>query len=88
MSMLEAMAAGLPLVATDVGGLRDIVKRNGYLVGDYDEEALFSAMNQMRFLSADEYSAMQNESKKLVRQYSSDNMAERYLSIYRMLMER
>jgi len=42
--MLEAQAAGLPLVSTKVGGIRDIVQpgRNGYLVEveDYRELAL------------------------------------------------
>jgi glycosyltransferase involved in cell wall biosynthesis len=40
-ALLEAMAAGLPIVATSVGGVPEIVRdgRNGYLVADGDVSA-------------------------------------------------
>ncbi len=86
MSMLEAMGAGLPLVATDVGGLRDIVKGNGILVPDNDESALDDAMKLILNLSPYEYKKMSKTSRSIVDQYSSEKMAERYLAIYRELL--
>ena len=44
MTVLEAMSVGLPIVATSVGGLPDLVKKNGILVDAKDELALGKAM--------------------------------------------
>lgn len=46
-SMLEAMATGLPVVATTHGGIPEAVthERTGLLVPERDEEALFRAMS-------------------------------------------
>jgi len=48
-SMLEAMATGLPVVATTHGGIPEAVthERTGLLVPERDEEALFQAMCQI-----------------------------------------
>jgi glycosyltransferase involved in cell wall biosynthesis len=45
-ALLEAMAAGRPLIATDVPGCREVVRhgRNGFLVPPKDPEALAEAM--------------------------------------------
>jgi glycosyltransferase involved in cell wall biosynthesis len=48
MSVLEAMAAGLPIVATDVGGLRELVDEdNGLLVAPGDRRGLAEALARL-----------------------------------------
>ena len=51
LAMLEAMAAGLPLVATDVGGVRDVLGDNlhGRLVPPGDAIALTNALAELLF---------------------------------------
>jgi glycosyltransferase involved in cell wall biosynthesis len=49
LSLIEAMSAGLPVVASDVGGVREIVLPNetGYLVANGDEGALVTALRRL-----------------------------------------
>lgn len=86
LSVLEAMAAGLPIISTDVGGLRDVVKDNGILVPDDDEENLYNAMRTFLQMSGSEFDKMSAVSKKIVEEYSSDKMAERYSTVYQSIL--
>lgn len=86
MSMLEAMGAKLPLVATDVGGLKDIVKANGVLVPDNDDDALYKAMESVMLLPSEEYQSMCQKSGRIVENYSSNEMAKKYYEVYQSLV--
>jgi glycosyltransferase involved in cell wall biosynthesis len=48
-ALIEAMAAGLPVVATDVGGVAEVVDdgRNGYLVEEGDPSALATRLAKL-----------------------------------------
>lgn len=82
MSVLEAMAAGLPIVSTDVGGLKDVVQDNGILVPDNDEDALYRAMETVYNQPPEQTQAMSKASHRIVQSYSSETMARRYEQIY------
>lgn len=45
--MLEAFAARLPVVGTDVGGVADLVANRGMLIGPDDPEAAGTALNRL-----------------------------------------
>lgn len=80
-SALEAMASGLPIISTDVGGMRDLISGNGILVPKEDCHALSGAM--VRLAQDHELRlAMGQCSERLVQPYSDDTAAEHYLALY------
>jgi len=87
MVLLEAMAMGRPVVATDIGGVREIVvnAETGLLVKPEDPEALAEAV--LRLLEADaERATMGAAGKRRVEQhFGSDGMLAAYARLYRDL---
>jgi glycosyltransferase involved in cell wall biosynthesis len=81
LSVLEAMASGLPVIATDVGGLKELVQSNGILVADDDEDGLFAAMKKL--MTNDELCRlMGKKSLEMVKAYSASEMAAKYAELY------
>jgi glycosyltransferase involved in cell wall biosynthesis len=82
-SVLEAMAVGLPIVSTKAGGVVDVVENegNGFLVDIGDEDALASAMIRLveNKKLRDAFSA---RSELLSKRYSIETCAEKYLELY------
>ncbi|MCT0206662.1 HAD family hydrolase [Synechococcus sp. CS-1332] len=81
LTLLEAAASGLPLVATEVGGPVDIIGncRNGLLIDPLDEASITSALLQILEDQAlwSRFSA--NGLKNVARFYSWEAHAQRYL---------
>jgi L-malate glycosyltransferase len=83
MSMLEAMAAELPLVATDVGGLRSVILsgENGWLVPVGDHAALAARLLELASDPARRM-AMGAASARLVRErWDAEQMIDRYAEL-------
>lgn len=82
LSILEAMAAGLPIVSTDVGGVKDIVTNNGLLVERKNANAFADAIIRI---------AKDRELREMYAQSSSQNafefdspkIASRYVQLYK-----
>ena len=83
-SILEAMSAGLPVVATRVGGIPEIVEegRTGILVPDSDPVTLAAAMEQMA-VSAGLRETMGASSTRRAALFSADRTAEGTYRVYR-----
>ena len=86
LTTLEAMASSLPIIATDVGGMKDIVKDNGILIPDNDDNALLCAMKKLLECEDSEVELLEKSSRKIVQDYSSNEMAMKYGEIYSELL--
>lgn len=89
MVVLEAMSAGLPVLASEVGGIPDLVKNgvNGYLC---DPASAESIRNGLRKLLQDPSHAKQlgdNGKKQAVERYLPKAVAKRHLEIYREVVQ-
>jgi glycosyltransferase involved in cell wall biosynthesis len=91
MVLLEAGAAGLPIVATSVGGNREVVldQQGGYLVPPRDAEALGSAMVRLAELPEERRRTMGRRGREHIeRSYGLERVAERWEEIYRDVLAR
>ena len=86
--LLEALAAGLPIVANKVPGSKDVVQGgfNGMLVDPTDEEAFGTALQQI-LATRDVQYLMRAEALKAAQHYSWQVVGEQYHDVYRMLEE-
>jgi glycosyltransferase involved in cell wall biosynthesis len=90
MSILEAMAAGLPVIASNVGGIPEIVKdgENGILIPPQDQNSLANAI--CRVIDDPGFAAdLANRARITVEQnYSIQAITEAYTKIYISILKR
>lgn len=85
--LLDALAFGLPIVATRVGGIPDIVAdgRNGFLCAVDDIQALSEAILRI-FQNAELYAQISRFNQENAQQYLPGKMTQRYMEVYRELI--
>jgi glycosyltransferase involved in cell wall biosynthesis len=91
MVLLEAAAAGLPIVATAVGGNPEVVvdEESGFLVPPRDAEALGSAMLRLTGLPEARRRSMGDRGHDHIRtHYGLGRVAERWEEVYREVLGR
>ncbi len=84
--ILEALCAGLPIVATDVGGISEVIhSQNGIIVPSEDEKAFEVAILSM----LDSISTYNNNdiSKDAIAQYSYEAIGKKYQLAYQKILE-
>ncbi len=85
MVLLEAAASGLPIVTTDVGGNREVVRDgcNGFVVQPRDSQQLADAMRRMMDLPGEQRHAMGAAGRDLMeKEFSLRAVADRWEALY------
>jgi glycosyltransferase involved in cell wall biosynthesis len=82
-SLLEAMASGLAIIATDVGGTKELVdSRNGFVVKKEDSREIKGALERL-YNDRELLIRMGRESRKKAEGMSWESMAGEYVKLYR-----
>jgi hypothetical protein len=87
---VEAMAAGVPVVALDASGLREVVndRWNGRLLHRHSAAAFIAALRWFTTRSAPERQALSRHAKLTAAQWTIARWAQRALELYAMAIER
>jgi starch synthase (maltosyl-transferring) len=88
--VLEALAHGTPVVATDVGDISEIVRpgESGWVVPPGDAKSLSAAIAELLSLPASRRAEMGKAGSAFVLdKYSAERLAERTLSVYRRVLD-
>ncbi len=82
LSVLEAMAAGLPIIASKVGGLPDIVKQENGILFDVNDMEQFQHALLDALLRPELYERIGNSNVNYVKQFSMEECAAKYESLF------
>ena len=87
-SILEAMNAGLPIVAFSVGGIPDIVKdgKNGFLAEPDNIDSLVDAMRKS--ISLNDKNIIGKYNHEYIKQYSINNTMLKYINLFYELTQK
>jgi len=83
-TMLEALACGLPLLATDTGGTRELVtdNKNGFIIKMKDSNDLAEKIEKF-LLDKSLEEKMGKESRLLAEKLSWESVAKEYINLYK-----
>jgi glycosyltransferase involved in cell wall biosynthesis len=87
--IMEAQAAGKPVVATQVGGVAELVEdgASGFLVPPRDSHALSGAMQRLMMLTGEQREQMGSKGRDhVIAHYSVDAMANQWMALYQELL--
>jgi glycosyltransferase involved in cell wall biosynthesis len=89
LALLEAMAARLPIIATDVGGIPEVFGKGefGRLVPPRDVHELFSAMLEIYFLDSHKKMRLgENARKRVEEEFTVNRMCQRLAGLYESML--
>ncbi len=86
--IMESLSCGTPVVGFNTGGNADMIEHqiNGYLAKPFDEEDLTNGIDWV--LSADMHQLSENARKKIIREFDSILIAEKYIDLYQKIIEK
>ena len=82
-ALLEAMAAGLPVVATRVGGIPNVVTdRESGVLADYEDPDSFSQALLLLLSDCNTWHKMSQKSRLMAENYTWQNIAKSVYKVY------
>ncbi|MDH3376227.1 MAG: glycosyltransferase [Gammaproteobacteria bacterium] len=90
MVLTEAMAGGVPVVAVDASGVREVVQDgiNGRLLDDDNVDSFVSALGWMASRKNEEMQMLINGAVKTAHEFSIEKSARKALELYRQVCQR
>jgi glycosyltransferase involved in cell wall biosynthesis len=83
-AMLEALATGLPIISTNTGGAKELIKedKNGFIIKFRDSEDIAEKIEKL-INDKDMAGRMGAESRKIAESLSWENIAKKYYNLYK-----
>jgi len=81
-TLLEAMASGLPIITTDVGGTKELFCDNGYVIRKKSSEDIFEALKKLKS-DIELLKEMGAKSLEKVKGFSWEKVAESFANVFR-----
>ena len=81
MTLIEAMGTGLPIVATAVGGVCDMLDAKSALLVNVDIQEIANAVSKL-YLDGDLRKSLGESALKRSKVFSAEIMAKKYLNVY------
>ncbi|MCX7926710.1 MAG: glycosyltransferase family 4 protein [Candidatus Omnitrophica bacterium] len=90
LSLMEAMAWAKPVIGSDVGGIRNLIKNkeNGLLVQPQNSQALAEALQYILTHPVEAAIMGRNAQKFITDNFSTDKMVEETEKVYRLCLEK
>lgn len=82
-SIMEAMAYGIPVIATDVGGIKEMINQNGILISaNPDAKEVKAAIETIISMPEDKYKELSEKSREIWQQdYNAKSNAQKVCNI-------
>ena len=86
--VLEALACGMPVIASNVGSISDVIYHgtNGYLIYQGDVDELAKAI--LNILTDDHSTSVSNICRESVQEYDIKIIARKYIHLFENILER
>jgi N-acetyl-alpha-D-glucosaminyl L-malate synthase BshA len=90
LTLLEGMSSGLPVVATEVGGIPEIVEEgvNGFLVPPMSPEAIAGKILELNGDRKLRARLGANARRRILELYTADRVVEQYSDVYKKIIKK
>ena len=87
-ALIEAMGLGLPCIATDVGGIKDLIdnEKNGILVPPKNSDALSNALHHLLTNQTIAMDLGKNARRTIQQKFNNAESIQKLIDIYQILL--